>query len=198
MRWKKTIQRLKNRSAPVPDGVPAELYKHSSVRRTVAEILRPHVCAWWSGLLQSRPSDWRGSYTVALYKQKRDVADLDNWRGICLLPVLSTVMATLVNDSFRSLAEDVLAESQVGFRRFRGCADATYVLRRLMEEVRLTTPPPPAAQAAPPGVAAAPPPPGLYVLFVDLRKAFDSMPRTVMSWRFLMGSFAVSKTCAMA
>ena len=53
-----------------------------------------------------------------------------------------------------------------------------------MEEVRLTTPPPPAAQADPPRVAAAPPPPGLFVLFVDLRKVFDSMPRSIM-WRIL-------------
>ncbi|CAE7647343.1 CFDP2, partial [Symbiodinium pilosum] len=92
-----------------------------------------------------------------------DIADLGNWRGICLLPVLSKVMATLVNDSLRSLAENVLAESQ---------------------EVRLTTPPPPAAQADPPRVAAAPPPPGLFVLFVDLCKVFDSMPRSIM-WRIL-------------
>ena len=173
--WRRPSSVLKI-AAPGPDGVPAELYKHSSVRRIVAEVLYRHVCAWWNGLLQSRPGDWRDSYMVALYKHKGDVADLDNWRGICLLPVLSKVMATLVNDSLRSLAENVLAESQVGFRRYRGCADATYVLRHLMEEVRLTTPPPAAAAAGPP--------PGLYVLFVDLRKAFDSMPRSIM-WRTL-------------
>ena len=109
------IKRLKNCSAPGPDGVPAELYKHSSVRRVVAESLHPHVCAWWSGLLQSRPDKWHDSYMVALYKHRGDIADLGNWRGICLLPVLSKVMATLVNDSLRSLAENVLAESQVGF-----------------------------------------------------------------------------------
>ena len=35
----------------------------------------------------------------------------------------------------------VLDEGQCGFRRFRGCADATFVLRRLFEEVRATRPP---------------------------------------------------------
>ena len=50
-----------------------------------------------------------------------------------------------------------------------------------MEEIRLTTPPPP-AQAVPLGVVANPA--GLYVLFVDLRKAFDSTPRNVI-WQIL-------------
>ena len=136
-----TIKRLNNRSAPGPDGAPPELYKHSSVRRTVAEILHPHVCAWWNGASESPLATGTTPTWLRSTCARGDMADLGNWRGVCLLPVLSKVMATLVKDSLRSPAENVLAQSQVGFRRCRGCADATYVLSRLMEEIRLTTPP---------------------------------------------------------
>lgn len=78
----------------------------------------------------------------------------------------------------------------MGFRPGRGCADATFVLRRLLEETHATYPPevdapcplggvvPPAEPHVPVSDA------GLYVLFVDLRKAFDTVPREVL-WRVL-------------
>ncbi|CAK0894774.1 unnamed protein product [Prorocentrum cordatum] len=94
---------------------------------------------------------------VALYKGAGDISDLDNWRGICLLQILSKVAAKLVSDVFRCLGECVLDEGQMGFRPLRGCMDAVFVLRRVFEEVRATRAPAAGADE------------GVYALFVDLR-----------------------------
>jgi hypothetical protein len=110
---------------------------------------------------------------VALYKQKGDIKDLDNWRGICLLPVLSKACAVLVNDCLRKAIELTVHEAQLGFRRFRGTSDGIFLCRRVLEEVRLTAP----ADADHLDR-------GVFALFVDLKKAFDSAPQAVI-WEIL-------------
>ena len=78
---------------------------------------------------------------VALYKGAGDRAQLDNWRGICLLQLLSKVVALLVNDALQKVSEVILDESQMGFRPTRRCPDATFVARRVLEEFPATRPP---------------------------------------------------------
>ncbi len=167
------ISRLKTRKAPGPDGLPAEVLR--IVADPLSEWLFSHVQRWWSGDLSGWPSDWHSSHMVALYKGKGPKGVLDNWRGICLLPLLSKAVAMLINDRLRELGEIVLDESQVGFRPSRGCPGATFVLRRMFDEFRSTMPSPDAPPHAPQA---------LYCLFVDLRKAFDSAPRTLL-WSML-------------
>ena len=58
-----------------------------------------------------------------------------------------------------------LPESQSGFRKGRGCADMIFVARQLVEKARERGE-------------------SLYVLFVDLRKAYDSVPRQAL-WKVL-------------
>ena len=76
----------------------------------------------------------------------------------------------LVNRPLSALAELVLDESQVVFHRLRGCPDATFCVRRLFEEFSDSWP----------AVGAAEEDAGLFALFVDLKKAFDSVPRAVI------------------
>ncbi|CAK0838786.1 unnamed protein product [Prorocentrum cordatum] len=148
------LKQLKQRKAPGPDGVPAELYQVPRVANELADILTPHVRAWWGGDFSTRPAEWHESHMVALYKGKGELADLDNWRGICLLQPLSKVVAILVNKALRSLAEKVLDESQMEFR-------ATAPLHGAPADDE-----------------------GVYAIFVDLRKTFDSAPRELI-WKIL-------------
>ena len=55
-------------------------------------------------------------------------------------------------------------EEQHGFRKDRGCADGIFITRRIIEEFGLTTSSTGAGD-------------NLYLLFVDLKKAFDSCDR---------------------
>ena len=61
--------------------------------------------------------------------------------------------------------ENILPESQNGFRKGSGCAGMIFVARQLVEKVREHGE-------------------SLYVLFVDLRKAYDSVPRQAL-WKVL-------------
>ena len=105
-------------------------------------------------------SDWRDAVIVPIPK-KGNLKLCDNWRGISLLDVVGKLFARILQDRLQGLAEDILPESQSGFRRGRGCADMVFVARQLMEKsIEHNTP--------------------LYVLFVDLRKAYDSIPRLAL------------------
>ena len=66
-----------------------------------------------------------------------------------------------VQARLQRVAEEVLLDSQCGFQAGRGCNDMVFCAHQLVEKAREhnTT---------------------LYLLFVDLRKAYDSLPREVL------------------
>ena len=84
----------------------------------------------------------------------------------------------------REVAEAVLSDAEVGYRKGRGGNDAIFLMRRLFEEVRTSVPK--TEEDASKHT-------DLYVLFVDLRKAFDSVDRELL-WRLLETSFGIPKS----
>ena len=89
--------------------------------------------------------------------KKGDLRVCDNWRGISLLDVISTVFARILQQRLQTVAESELAESQCGFRKGRRCTDMVFCARQLVEKTQEHKK-------------------QLYVVFVDLRKAYDSVP----------------------
>ena len=75
------------------------------------------------------------------------------------------VLGRIVQGRLQVIAEKILPESQSGFRKGRGCADMIFVARQLVEKAREHGE-------------------SLYVLFVGLRKAYDSVPRQAL-WNVL-------------
>ena len=55
-------------------------------------------------------------------KNKDDFDSLNNWRGIVLLDIVSKVFAALLEERLRELAEKVLSDSEVGYRKAQGAA----------------------------------------------------------------------------
>ena len=113
---------------------------------------------------QRVPHDWRDALLVPIPK-KGDLSLCDNWRGISLLDVVGKVFARVIQARLQSVAEEVLPDSQCGFRAGRGCADMIFCAQQLMEKAREHNT-------------------SLYLLFVDLRKAYDSVPREAL-WKVL-------------
>ncbi|XP_065197607.1 uncharacterized protein LOC135829129 [Sycon ciliatum] len=110
----------------------------------------------WAG--GSVVSEWRDAEIVPIPK-KGDLRSCDNWRGVSLLDVVGKMFARVIQDRLQELSKDVLPESQCGFRKGRGCVDMVFVARQLIEKaIEHDTP--------------------LYVIFVDLKKAYDSIPQT--------------------
>ena len=108
----------------------------------------------------SAVSDWRNA-EIVLIPKKGDLRSCDNWRGISLLDVVGKVLARVLQGRLQAVAEDVLPDSQCGFRRGGGCSDMVFTARQLMEK-------------------AVEHDSELYVLFVDLRKAYDSIPGSAL------------------
>ena len=104
--------------------------------------------------------DWKDTEIVPIPK-KGDIKHCDNWRGISLLDVVGKVFAWILQERLQTVVERVLPESQCGFRKGRGCNDAILTARQLVEKCREHDN-------------------SLFIMFVDLRKAYDSVPRPAL------------------
>ena len=77
--------------------------------------------------------DWKNAEIVPIPK-KGNMKVCDNWRGINLLDVVGKLFARIVQERLQTLAENILPESQCGFRSSRGCIDMIFVARQLVEK----------------------------------------------------------------
>ena len=151
----KAIKQLQAGKAPGPDGIPPEIYKEGedAVQAKLNELLQQ----FWEE--SSVPQDFKDANIIHLYKNKGDRASCDNHRGISLLSVAGKIMARVIlNRITQYLLDDVVSESQCGFRRNRGTIDMIFAVRQIQEKCREQNQ-------------------NLYILFVDLTKAFDTVSR---------------------
>jgi len=121
------------------------------------------ICLVWRE--GKAPVDWKRAVLVALYKGKGDQRVCDNLGGISLLSIPGKVYAALLLRRLAAHFDAQLLEAQCGFRKGRGLTDAVFTLRMLMSR---------AYEYATP----------LHMAFIDLRKAFDCIPRDAL-WRVL-------------
>ena len=108
--------------------------------------------------------------------KKGDPASPNNYRCIQLVSMLRKIIALPISKQLRALGEQRLLEYQCGFRPQRSCCDQLFTLRRLTELAL-------AKQQR------------LYIAFVDLRKAFDSVNRTAL-WVVLLARGYPKTLCA--
>ena len=75
---------------------------------------------------------------IPLHK-KGDKKEVNNFRGICLLPIMSRILARILATRLRNWAEatGALDENQAGFRQGRSTADATQIFVRIQEDVKV-------------------------------------------------------------
>ncbi|KAI8493113.1 hypothetical protein Bbelb_291170 [Branchiostoma belcheri] len=151
------LSSLPSGKAPGQDGIPGEVLKQNK------EVILPYLYkllrqCWSDGEI---PHEMRNAKIVTLYKNKGDRGDCNSFRGISLLSVAGKAIARIVRKRLQKLAERVLPESQCGFRAGRSTVDMIFTLRQLQEKCR--------EQCMP-----------LYVAFVDLTKAFDTVCRTAL------------------
>ena len=106
------INGLTSGKAPGNDKIPTEAIKENK------DVLLPHlhkllIRCWRDGKV---PYDMLDSSIVALFKNKGDKGDCNNYRGISLLSVTGKAFARVILKRLQRLAERILPESQCGFR----------------------------------------------------------------------------------
>jgi hypothetical protein len=107
------------------------------------------------------PDEWRCIVLVPLYKGKGDVRDCGVYRGVKLLEHAMKVVERVFLMRLRKMVE--IDEMQCGFMPGKGTVDALFMARMLQERYGRKKR-------------------KLYMCFVDLEKAFDSVPRKVIEW----------------
>ena len=80
------------------------------------------------------PQDFRDALIFTVYKRKGDGAECWNHRGISLLAIADKVLAKIVLNRLKFISEEVLPESQCGFRQGRSISDMIFTLRQLQEK----------------------------------------------------------------
>ena len=159
---KEAIQLLQTGKAPGPDGIPPEVYKEGGP--AMLSSLTSLFQLFWEA--EELPQDLKDANIVYLYKNKGDKTVCDNYRGISLLSIAGKILAKVViNRRTAHILDDVVSESQCGFRANRGIVDMVFSIRQLQEKCREQQQ-------------------NLYIIFVDLTKAFDTVSRTGL-WSIL-------------
>ena len=103
------------------------------------------------------PTDWSRAIIVPIFK-KMDKTVCDNYRGISLLCHAEKLFASIILQRIRIKTDEILTESQAGFRCGRSTIDQLFSLRRLAEKYSRVLK-------------------SLYICYVDFQKAFDSVWR---------------------
>ena len=167
---KTAIELLSSGRAPGTDSIPAEIYKFGGAK--LVEKLTELFGEMWRQ--KKVPQDFKDAAIIHLYKRKGNRQACDNHRGISLLCIAGKVLARiLLNRLTAHLDQGLLPESQCGFRKGRGTTDMIFAARQIQEKCR--------EQHVP-----------LYVTFVDLTKAFDTVSREGL-WR-IMAKFGCPNT----
>ena len=102
------------------------------------------------------PDEWRKSTLIPLYKNKGDIQDCSNYRGIKLISHTMKLWERVIEHRLREQAK--IAKNQFGFMLERSTMEAIHILRRLIERFRVVEK-------------------DLHMIFIDLEKAYDRVSR---------------------
>ena len=146
------LQKMKSGKAVGPDNIPAEAWKclgHMGV-----EMLR-HL---FNRILKTgrMPDEWRNSTLVPIYKNKGDIQDCGNYRGIKLMSHSMKIWERVMDMRLRQVVS--ISPEQFAFMPGRSTTDAIFALRQVIEKYR-------EGQQS------------LHCIFIDSEKAYDRVPR---------------------
>jgi len=132
----------------------------------MVEMMHDCFGAIWNGE-EKPPKEWADPSAVSLsiYKNKGSRSDQSNYSSIFLLDVVGKLLAKIINGRLSRIVKEVIASSQLGFRKNLSTEHAMSAVLRLQYLNRH-------------GSRA------MCAAFVDLEKAFDIVPRELI-WETL-------------
>ena len=156
----KALKKLKNGKAA--NDIPSELLKYAVDCEPLLTELKHLIGIVWK--TEITPSMWSHTKLVALWKgtAKESSKDPSAYRGLQIGSTLCKLTISIILDRLKSWYDEQLLDQQQGFRSARGTTDAIYITKRVQQISESMKMP-------------------VYVLFIDLRAAFDHIVR---SWLF--------------
>ena len=109
----------------------------SEILKALDTAIVPFLVKYFNKLFSSGPypTEWTKAIRVSLYK-KGDINNVDNYRGISLLNVLSKIFTYIVNRRLTTWAEsnNVISDAQAGFRTQYSTEDHIFTLYACVEK----------------------------------------------------------------
>ena len=153
--------KLKDKS-PGESGLTPQMWKALTTNQETFALLENVIVEFWESELT--PSEWEKGLLTILAK-KGDLSLPDNYRGIMLLEAVYKIVSIILHGRLLPIEERLDHETQCGFRPGRGCSDGVFTLKLALKKRREH------------GLES-------WVLFIDLVKAFDRVPRELL-WKVL-------------
>ena len=150
-------------TSPGASGLPALAWKALISTSAGYDLVEGMVLHFWATACV--PPEWETGLLAILFK-KGDRAAPGNYRGIMLLEVAYKIVGNLLLERLKPVKESLPHEAQCGFRGGRSTMDATWTIKMLVKKRREHGLP-------------------TWLLFIDLVKAFDRVPRELL-WEVML------------
>jgi hypothetical protein len=150
------IASLPCKKAAGPDNV---MYEHCKAggELVAQEICNLFISTWREGKV---PDSWR-TVTLRMLPKKTGILKANDHRPLAMTSVLCKLWEKLLMKRIYEWYETTLMPEQAGFLRNRGTAEQILSLKLLAQQAKAAKSP-------------------LYICFVDLRGAYDSIPRALL------------------
>eukprot|EP00731_Ephydatia_muelleri_P013824 Em0007g1134a len=154
---KRTLQSMDSRSAPGPDRIRYNTWKHLDPQQEIVTVILNTCRA--NGKI---PPAWKTSATILIHKGD-DPLVLDNWRPIALQNTLYKVYAAIIAKRISSWAMEtgVMSPSQKGFLPMEGCLEHNHLMTSVLQDSRRRKRP-------------------AYLMWLDLKDAYGSVPHEIL------------------
>jgi hypothetical protein len=146
---------MKGRKAMGSDGIPIEVWT------TLGDVAIVWLTKLFNLIFRSNKmlDEWRRSILIPIFKNKGDVQSCTNYRGIKLMSYIMKLWERINEHRLRGVTN--VTENQIRFMPERSTIEAIFLISQLMERCREQKK-------------------DLHMIFIDLQKAYDKVPRNVM------------------
>lgn len=165
----KLINNLDSANGPGCTMIPCKVIKSSSLKLApiLTRMFNKAICD------KSIPIDWKTAVVTPLFKNKGDAEDVNNYRGISVIPPIAKVFEKLIATQIIEHLEKngILTNDQHGFRSAHSCETALHQIISHMFKVLSKR------QIA-------------LFLFVDFKKAFDTIESIILLYKLQFYGFS--------